>query len=145
MMLSGVREEGLKVNQSTASLIDVVFLLLIDFMVTALLIRKEGDISFLLPGAVEQVEMVDSPGEVRIEIQAEGTVIVEGMRFSYDDRTLHNLGAQVAGLKVIAKTQTSPFFVKIRSHQESLNRRIIEVMDACAAAKVDQLTFSKSI
>ena len=44
--------EEVKLELQIAPLIDVVFLLLIYFMVTASLIKKEGDISFLLPANI---------------------------------------------------------------------------------------------
>ncbi len=145
MILAGVRDDGLNFNQSTSSLIDVVFLLLIYFMVTAALIKKEGDISFILPVDIEKIEMPEIPVEVLVEVLADGTVEVEGMRFAYDDRILDGLVVQIAGLKEIAAAQNSPFFVNILPHQESIHRRIIDVMDACAAAKVKTLSFSRSM
>jgi biopolymer transport protein ExbD len=137
--------EDIKLELQIAPLIDVVFLLLIYFMVTASLIRKEGDISFMLPANIAQEDMVDIPVEVLIEITADGTIQVEGMRFSRDDKTLDALVNQIAGLKQIAKSQNSPFFVNVLPHQDALHRRIIDVMDACAAAGVNSLTFSKSM
>ncbi|MEC7274665.1 MAG: biopolymer transporter ExbD, partial [Verrucomicrobiota bacterium] len=44
-----------------APLIDAVFLLLIYFMVTSSLERQEADISFELPGTVEQEEPLEIP------------------------------------------------------------------------------------
>jgi biopolymer transport protein ExbD len=137
--------EEIKLELQIAPLIDVVFLLLIYFMVTASLIRKEGDISFMLPANIAQEDMVDIPVEVLIEITSDGTIQVEGMRFSRDDKTLDALVNQIAGLKQIAKSQNSPFFVNVLPHQDALHRRIIDVMDACAAAGVNSLTFSKSM
>ena len=137
--------EDIKLELQIAPLIDVVFLLLIYFMVTASLIRKEGDISFMLPANIAQEDMVDIPVEVLIEITSDGTVQVEGMRFDRNDKTLDDLVNQIAGLKQIAKSQNSPFFVNVLPHQDALHRRIIDVMDACAAAGVNSLTFSKSM
>ena len=144
MNLSQHYEEA-KLELQIAPLIDVVFLLLIYFMVTASLIKKEGDISFMLPANVAVEDMKEIPVEVLIEITADGSIQVEGMRFSYDDRTLDDLVIQVAGLKEIARSQNSPFFVNVLPHQDALHRRIIDVMDACAAAGVNSLTFSKSM
>jgi len=79
-----------------------------------------------------------------IQIEDDGTVVVEGMRFSFDDRSLDDLVVQVAGVKEIAASQNSPFFVNVLPHPDALHRRIIDVMDACAAAGVDSLTFSKT-
>ena len=137
--------EDIKLELQIAPLIDVVFLLLIYFMVTASLIRKEGDISFMLPANIAQEDMVDIPVEVLIEITSDGTVQVEGMRFDRNDKTLDDLVNQIQGLKQIAKSQNSPFFVNVLPHQDALHRRIIDVMDACAAAGVNSLTFSKSM
>jgi len=137
--------EDIKLELQIAPLIDVVFLLLIYFMVTAALIKKEGDISFMLPANIAQTEMVDIPVEVLIEITSDGTIQVEGMRFDRNDRNLDDLVNQIAGLKQIAKSQNSRFFVNVLPHQDALHRRIIDVMDACAAADVNSLTFSKSM
>lgn len=137
--------EDMKMELQIAPLIDVVFLLLIYFMVTAALIKKEGDIAFMLPANVASSEMIDIPVEVLIEITTDGTVELEGMRFSRKDAALDDLVIQVAGLKQIAKAQNSDFFVNILPHQDAKHRRIIDVMDACHAAGVKSLTFSKAL
>jgi biopolymer transport protein ExbD len=137
--------EPIKLEMQVAPLIDVVFLLLIYFMVTASLVKKEGDISFVLPANVKQQEQVTVPVEVLIEVNAEGTVTLEGMQFPPEDEMLDELITQVTGLKQIAASQQSPFFVNILPHRNALHKRIIDVMDACAAAEVDSLTFSKSM
>lgn len=137
--------EEAKLELQIAPLIDVVFLLLIYFMVTAALIKKEGDISFMLPAQVAVSDMIDIPVEVLIEIGSDGAVMVEGMRFSPTDQNLEDLVSQLRGLQAIAKSQNSPFFVNILPNQDSLHGRIIDVMDACAAAGVKNLSFSKAM
>ena len=114
-------------------------------MVTASLIKKEGDISFVLPANVAQEEMVVLPVEVLIEITSDGVVELEGLRFQQADRDLKNLVIQVMGLRQIARSQQSPFFVNIMPHQDARHWRIIDVMDACAAAGVESLSFSKAL
>ncbi|MDH3982136.1 MAG: biopolymer transporter ExbD, partial [Kiritimatiellaceae bacterium] len=125
-------------------LIDVVFLLIVYFMVTSSLIKREADISFILP-TPEPTPVVNVPVDVLIEIQSDGAVKLEGMRFSTSDRDLDDLIVQISGLKQIAATQESDFYVNILPHQDTLHRRVIDVMDACAKAGVDKLGFSKSI
>ena len=141
-LMQHYEESPLKLD--VASLIDVVFLLLIYFIMTASLIRKEADIGFMLPANVAVQDMQEIPLEVLIQMEDDGTVVVEGMRFSFDDRSLDDLVVQVAGVKEIAASQNSPFFVNVLPHPDALHRRIIDVMDACAAAGVDSLTFSKT-
>ncbi|QHI70518.1 ExbD/TolR family protein [Tichowtungia aerotolerans] len=135
-----------KMELQIAPLIDVVFLLLIYFMVTASLIKKEGDISFVLPATVSDPNLkIEIPVEAVIEINEDATVVLEGMRFAAEDTRLDDLVNHIKGLKQVAESQKSPFFVNLLPHHDTVHRRIIEVMDACAAAKVDSLTFSKSL
>ena len=137
--------EDAKLELQVAPLIDVVFLLLIYFMVTASLIKKEADIGFILPANIEQDQMVEIPVEVLIRITDDGTVEIEGMRFNQDDRELNDLVTQVAGLKEIARSQNSPFYVNVLPDRDALHYRVIDVMDACTAAGVHSLTFSKAL
>ena len=139
------KEGEAKMELQIAPLIDVVFLLLIYFMVTASLIKKEGDVSFILPASVAQDNMVEIPVEVIIEIHEDSTVVLEGMRFAAEDVRLDDLVNHIRGLKQVAHSQKSPFFVNLLPHHDALHVRIINVMDACAAANVDSLTFSKSL
>jgi len=134
-----------KVELQIAPLIDVVFLLLIYFMVTASLIKKEGDIAFVLPANIPSQEMNEMPVEILIEITGDGIVQVEGIRFPAGDRMLDDLVSQLAGLKQIAKSQRAPFAVNLLPSSETIHDRVIDVMDACAAAGVKNLSFSKSI
>ena len=66
-----------------APMIDVVFLLLIYFMVSSTLEQQEADLSFQLPGTVEQTEPLDLPDEQIIEIRPDGQVVVND--YPYDD------------------------------------------------------------
>jgi biopolymer transport protein ExbD len=143
MNLSNNIEEA-KLELQIAPLIDVVFLLLIYFMVTASLIKKEGDVAFMLPAAPSDSQVVELPVEVIIQVDEDGVVEVEGQRFSKDDRELEHLITHIEGSKQIAINQNSRFFVNILPNKNAVHSRIIDVMDACAAAKVKSLSFSKA-
>ena len=134
-----------KIKIMLVPLIDCVFVLLIYFMVTGSLVRKEGDISFVLPASMSQQEPVNMPVEAMIEISANGTVQVEGMQYAPTDRLLNDLVTLLQGLKQIAVSQSCDFSVNLVPEGETVHERIIEVMDACAAAGVKNLTFGKSI
>ena len=137
--------ETAKAELQIAPLIDVVFLLLIYFMVTASLIKKEGDISFVLPANIPAAEMVKVPVELLIEITPDGTVQAEGLRFAADDLELIELITQVVGLREIAKSQQAPFSINLLPSADTLHNRVIDVMDACAAAGAKNVSFSKSM
>ena len=142
MNLSGQLEEA-KLELQISPLIDVVFLLLIYFIVTAQIVKKEGDIPFMLPADVPQVEMIEIPIDARINILEDNSVLLDGMQFSGSDRKLEGLIAQIVGLRQMAEAQRSPFFVTLAPQSETQHYRIIDVMDACASAKVKNLTFAK--
>ena len=55
-------------------MIDMVFLLLVFFMVTAQPTKPESDLKMTLPGAMTQKKSMDLPDEQRVTIQAEGWV-----------------------------------------------------------------------
>ena len=134
-----------KVELQIAPLIDVVFLLLIYFMVTSSLIKKEADISFTLPARVDLVDSVDLPIEVQIEIVPDGDVMVEGMIFNSDDRDLDTLVLRLMEFREAAYSSGSELIVNIMPDNEVLHGRIIDVMSACAAAKVRNTSFSMSM
>ena len=68
-----------KTELQITPLIDVVFLLLIYFMVTASLIKKEADLSFMLPAKVELTDPITLPIEVLIEVNELGDISINGM------------------------------------------------------------------
>lgn len=122
-----------------APLIDVVFLLLIYFMVTSSLIKKEADLSFLLPAGISHP--VGIPVEVLVEVSATGDILVEGMRF--DDQG--SLARQLAALKASADLSESDLIVNILPADKALHGRVVAVMDACAAADVKNTSFAMSL
>lgn len=132
-MLSDLMKK--KPELQIAPLIDVVFLLLIYFMVTASLIKKEADLSFELPGPPSRLP--DRPIEVLIEVTEPGDILIEGMRFE----GLGELAGQLASLKASANLSSSDLIVSILPADKALHGRVVAVMDACAAADVDNLSF----
>ena len=135
---------GKKAELQITPLIDVVFLLLIYFMVTSSLIKKEADMSFLLPAKVNTPDPITVPIEALIEISDVGDVSMEGMRYGLDG-SLNDLVQQLLTLKEAASSSSSELIVNILPSDSALHGRIIDVMDACAAAKVKNLSFSMSM
>jgi len=134
-----------KAELEIAPLIDVVFLLLIYFMVTASLVKKEADLSFMLPAKVPQDEPSQLPVEVLIEVSELGDILIEGMIFGKDDKNLDDLIGQLLSLKEVADASKTDFIVNILPADKALHGRIINVMDACAAADVKNMSFSMSM
>lgn len=134
-----------KAELEIAPLIDVVFLLLIYFMVTASLIKKEADLSFMLPAKVDTSEPLQLPIEVLIEVSELGDILIEGMIFGKDEQNLDDLIGQLLSLKEAADSSGSELIVNILPADKALHGRIINVMDACAAADVKNMSFSMTM
>jgi biopolymer transport protein ExbD len=134
-----------KAELQIAPLIDVVFLLLIYFMVTATLIKKEADLSFMLPAKVETTDPITLPIEVLIEVTEIGDIMVDGMVFGEGSTDLDDLIGQLVSLREAADASNSELIVNILPDDKALHGRIVNVMDACAAAKVKNMSFSMSM
>ena len=126
-----------------APLIDAVFLLLIYFMVTSSLEKQEADISFELPGTVEQEEPLELPDEQVIEIRENGQIVVN--EYSYDrpqSNRLIELQAMLTRLQESSLANKTVTQVTIAPDPKTRHARIIKVMDAVAAAGIKGVNFS---
>ena len=126
-----------------APLIDAVFLLLIYFMVTSSLEKQEADISFELPGTVEQEEPLELPDEQVIEIRENGQIVVN--EYSYDSpqsNRLIELQAMLTRLQESSLANKTVTQVTIAPDPKTRHAKIIRVMDAVAAAGITGVNFS---
>ncbi len=124
-------------------MIDCVFLLLIFFMVTSTLHRQEADISFALPGVADQSEPVEIPDEQIIEIYADGRVLLNELE--YDAPDLHDLPELIDMLirfKASANANKTEAMITIAPADTVKHQRVVDVLNACAAAKIDNVTFA---
>lgn len=134
-----------KADMQIAPLIDCVFLLLIYFMVTSSMIKKEADLAFMLPAKVDTPEVLNLPIEVLIEVSELGDIVIEGMVFGKDEQNLDDLIGQLVSLKEAADASGSELIVNIMPADKALHGRIVKVMDACAAADVKNMSFSMTM
>ena len=126
-----------------APLIDAVFLLLIYFMVTSSLEKQEADISFELPGTVEQEEPIELPDEQIIEIREDGQIVVN--EYNYDApgaKRLLQLQAMLTRLQEASDANTPPTQVTISPDQKTKHAIIIRVMDAVSVAGITGVNFA---
>jgi len=126
-----------------APLIDMVFLLLVYFMVTASLVRSEGDLGIRLPGMLQQATTVDMPDEQVIELTEAGRVFLNGRQFDGPESAeLPELCATLTRYVAAAGASKNNAMITITAHDETKQQRVIDVMNACAAAGIKNVTFS---
>lgn len=126
-------------------MIDMVFLLLVFFMVTAKPIKQESDINIGLPGTVAQEESLDIPDEQRIFIRPDGQVILNDQPMdSPASATLPTLLATLKRFKETADANKSEALITIDADDNASHQRIVTVLNACAQAGITGVTFADS-
>ena len=124
-------------------MIDMVFLLLVFFMVSAKPIRPETDIPIGLPGQVAQEEVVDIPDEARIQIRPDGNVVLNDQVLDTpDSRQMTELVAVLDRFKKAADNARSDALVTVAPHDAVPHQRLVDVLNACAQAGITGVTLA---
>jgi len=124
-------------------MIDMVFLLLVFFMVTAKPIKQESDVNIGLPGTVTQEETLDIPDEQRISVLANGEVVLNDLTVGQaGDSKLSILIGILKRFKESADANKSEALVTIAPDDSSQHQRIVDVLNACASAGITGVTFA---
>lgn len=132
-----------KPGLSIAPMIDVVFLLLIYFMVSSTLERQEADLSFQLPGTVEQDEPMEIPDEQVIEIRSDGQVVVNDYPYDGpDSEKLIELTAMLSRFREAGEANKAEAIVTISPDEAVPHRQVVKVMDACSVAGIKSVNFA---
>lgn len=116
-----------------APMIDIVFLLLIFFIVTWQFTRSETELNVSVPTAEEGSELNRPKGEIIINVLPDGTIRVEGLTV--------NLPQLYEKLAAIARQyENQP--VRIRADGQVVYQRIVEVIDTCQKAGIWNISFA---
>jgi len=109
-------------------LIDVVFLLLIFFLVASKFAEQERELDVLLPSASEAQPLIDKPREVFINVDAEGRYFVTGKFVTLDE--LHPV------LNRAWVNNPGRVSVVIRADKRCRWQYIVSAMNACRKAHI---------
>ena len=126
-----------------APMIDVVFLLLLYYLVTSTLEKQEADISFQLPGVVEQSDPLEMPDEQIVEIDDEGQVVVNEYAYDSPDASRFlELTAMLTRFKQASDANKVDALVTLAPSDGTSHQVIVRVMDACSKAGIKGMNFS---
>jgi biopolymer transport protein ExbD len=116
-----------------APMIDIVFLLLIFFIVTWQFSRSETEMKISVPSSQEGADPKRVLGEIIVNVRVTGEVVVEGQVMSQ---------AQLRQkLSAIAKQhQNQP--VRLRGDSKAEYQTIVEVIDTCQKAGIWNISFA---
>ena len=134
-----------KVELQIAPLIDVVFLLLIYFMVSSTLKKSEADLSLALPGAVAQSEAVNIPDEQVIEVNADGSIMMNGRIYTDPEKAdMADLQYTLVRYSEASRMVGVPAAITIVADDDSVHERVVDVLNACAGANIKNITFGSN-
>jgi biopolymer transport protein ExbD len=127
------RDSGQQPGFQIAPMIDVIFILLSFFIATQIFSQWETEIDVQLPTA-ETGETPDRlPGEVMINILADGTISVNG-------RVLDSAGLRALLGRIVALFPGQP--VLIRADRRTAYEHVIGVLDLCRQADLWNIAFA---
>ena len=128
-----------------APMIDVVFVIMLFFMVMAGAVRIENELNTQLPGTASTTDSTDFVDEQIINISDNGAIALNDEEFdSPQSKELPQLKATLMRLKQNADAAKTPAVVTIVSDEQAKYSRTIDVLDALAVAKIDNVTFTIS-
>ncbi len=140
------RRDMQTIEMQMGPLIDMVFLLLVFFMVTAKPIKPESDVGITLPGTVSQESALTIPDEQRITIRENGQVFLNELAVDSPDNTeLPKLRGILERFRKTAEANKVDALVTIYGDDTVPHQRVIDVMNTCAAAGIQGVTFGGAL
>ncbi len=128
-----------------APMVDVIFVLILFFMCSAGTAVVEMELGIKLPGRMQQSTTVPMIDEQMVQVEANGQVILNDQK--YDSPADKKMAAPVKTLQRFKKSSQDsniPALITIVSHPDARYERVIDVLNACAAAKISSVTFTTS-
>jgi biopolymer transport protein ExbD len=126
-----------------APMIDIIFILILFFMVTAGAQKVENELTIKLPGRAEpgvQLKMID---EQIVQIEANGQVVLNDQTFdSPTDKEMPGLKQTLVRFKEMSEVNKTQALLTISSSPKAKYERVIDVLNICAAAKIEGVTFT---
>jgi biopolymer transport protein ExbD len=118
-----------------APMIDVVFLLLIFFLVTWNFARQETELDVKVPTAREGKENRRAMGEVILNVRADGSIVMNRRTFNPEE-----LASALAKIAQLYPDQA----VVVRGDENTPYRDIVKVLDICRTAGIWNVAFATS-
>ena len=125
-------------------MIDIVFLLLIYFMVTTTIVKEEADLGVKLPSSMAAPPNTPLPEQHYIDILIDGTVMLNGMPTDNPgDYTLPNLTRTLMQLKLSSDRAGLKTLVIIQPDPEAYQQSVVNVINALKAVGISSISFGE--
>jgi len=140
-----IESEQLAVGFQIAPMIDVVFVIMLFFMVMVGSVKVERELKSQLPGLAPPSDAApkEMPDEIIVGVEESGSVTINEEEFDGPtDKKLPNFTATLARLKQEADNRNAKVIVTISAEEQATYERVVDVLNALAVAKVANVTFT---
>ena len=125
-----------------APLIDVVFVILLFFIVSASDIQVENAHVTKLPGTVETQSDTPTPDEIAVTIEDDGQVSLNDDPLDTPEaKLLPELASNLSQLRESSAASKSEVLVTIYANELARYERVVDVLDALSRAKITNVSF----
>ncbi len=125
-----------------APMIDVVFVILLFFIVQASDIKTETAHVTKLPGTVESNEPVNMPDEIAIRVEDDGQVYLNDDPLDTPTaKDLPELAGNLHALQENSAAAKTEVLVTIYASELARYERVVDVLDALSRARISSVTF----
>lgn len=149
-----VEAENVNLGFQIAPMIDVVFVIMLFFMVMAGAVKKEMELKSTLPGLAPPTLVTDEqpPDEITVTVEETGVVTLNEEEFDTPPdpsqvnlpqfKSLPNFTATLMRLKQEADNRKAKVLVTIQAEEQARYERVIDVLNSLSKAKISTVTFT---
>lgn len=125
-------------------MIDIVFLLLIYFMVTTTIVKEEADLGVRLPSSMAAPPDTPLPEQHYIDILIDGTVLLNGTPMDNpDQRSLPNLTRTLGQIKQSSDRAGLKTLVIVQPDAETYQQSVVNVLNALKEVGIRSISFGE--
>ena len=140
-----VESDQLNMGFQIAPMIDVVFVIMLFFMVMAGAVKVERELKTQLPGiGTPALNNEDTPpDEIMVTVEESGVVTLNEEEFDTpENKILPNFTGTLMKLKQEADSRNAKVMVTIQAEEQARYERVIDVLNAMAKARIGNVTFT---
>ena len=125
-----------------APMIDVVFVIMLYFMVMAGAVQVENAHNTKLPGTVATESGTPMPDEISVRVEDDGQIYLNDDPLdSPESKLLPEFAGNLNQLRESSEASKSEVLVTIYANELARYERVIDVLDALSRAKISNVTF----
>lgn len=141
----GIESDSPNMGFQIAPMIDVVFVIMLFFMVMAGAVKVERELKTSLPGLAPANldKPQEMPDEIVVSVEETGVVTLNEEEFDTpENKELPNFTSTLLLLKQEADNRGAKVIVTIEAEEQAKYDRVIDVLNSMAKAKISNVTFT---